>query len=400
MGFLSTIGGLIGGAIGGPIGSAIGGGLGGLGDSALGASSAKKSASTQANAATAAANAQLAMYGQTRSDQMPWLAQGGGAVNQLGYLMGINPYMPQTSPKFAMPAATKKTPYAPYNTMPKYSSGGLNSLGGYIPTSGGTNVYGGQNAGGQMVTTMGGSSGGTSTPYSTYAIGSPESNQLYGLNLMAGLAPSGGTTTGIPQGESPSGLTQIGGSSTAPSGGTQWQPNTAMGGFGSLAKPFSMADYQADPGYAFRLAEGNKALERSAAARGGLLSGAALKSTARYSQGMASQEYGNAYDRYNTNQTNLYNRLAGLSGTGQTSAGQLGQAGGNAADLYGQGLTAAAYQKATGQTAANQAWQTGLNNIGNSIGNIFGGGDSTTSGGLYGGGSGNYGNLGTINWYA
>ena len=39
-----------------------------------------------------------------------------------------------------------------------------------------------------------------------------------------------------------------------------------------------------DPGYAFRLAEGQKALERSAAARGGLISGGALKAAERYGQ--------------------------------------------------------------------------------------------------------------------
>jgi hypothetical protein len=52
-----------------------------------------------------------------------------------------------------------------------------------------------------------------------------------------------------------------------------------------------------DPGYQFRLAEGAKALERSAAARGGALGGAAMKAMARYSQGVASQEYQNAWNR-------------------------------------------------------------------------------------------------------
>lgn len=50
-------------------------------------------------------------------------------------------------------------------------------------------------------------------------------------------------------------------------------------------------DLAQDPGYAFRLAEGQKALERSAAARGGLLSGATLRGTQRFGQELASQEY-------------------------------------------------------------------------------------------------------------
>jgi hypothetical protein len=45
--------------------------------------------------------------------------------------------------------------------------------------------------------------------------------------------------------------------------------------------PFGMAQFQADPGYGFRMSEGMKALERSAAARGGLLSGATLKGIQR-----------------------------------------------------------------------------------------------------------------------
>ena len=57
---------------------------------------------------------------------------------------------------------------------------------------------------------------------------------------------------------------------------------------------FGMEQFQQDPGYAFRLAEGQKALERSAAARGGLMSGAALKAATRYGQEMGSQEFQNA----------------------------------------------------------------------------------------------------------
>jgi hypothetical protein len=60
---------------------------------------------------------------------------------------------------------------------------------------------------------------------------------------------------------------------------------------------FRAEDLQADPGYGFRLSEGLKALERSAAARGGLLSGGTGKALTRYGQDMASQEFGNAFNR-------------------------------------------------------------------------------------------------------
>jgi hypothetical protein len=107
---------------------------------------------------------------------------------------------------------------------------------------------------------------------------------------------------------------------------------------GAFAQPdafkFGTEDYQADPGYAFRLAEGQKALDRQAAARGGLISGGALKAATRYGQEMGSQEFQNAYSRaltgYNTDVARSdagYNRLASMAGMGQTSTDKIGAAG-------------------------------------------------------------------------
>lgn len=92
---------------------------------------------------------------------------------------------------------------------------------------------------------------------------------------------------------------------------------------------------QSDPGYQFRLAEGQKALERSAAARGGLNSGGTLRSLARYSQGVASDELQNAWQR----RQGAFQRLAHVAGMGQSAANTLGQFGGqyanNMSHLYG-----------------------------------------------------------------
>jgi hypothetical protein len=104
---------------------------------------------------------------------------------------------------------------------------------------------------------------------------------------------------------------------------------------GSLMKKFSLQDYVADPGYQFRLSEGMKGLDRSAAARGGLQSGSALKAAANYSQNAASQEYGNAYNRYNTDQGNQYNRLANVAGFGQTANNANAMTGMNYANQVG-----------------------------------------------------------------
>ena len=135
-----------------------------------------------------------------------------------------------------------------------------------------------------------------------------------------------------------------------------------------------------DPGYAFRLAEGNRALNQSAAARGGLISGNALKAAQRYGQEMGSQEYGNAYQRaldvYNAGvkrEATGYNRLANLAGIGQTAAGELaGQAG-----QYGANVSSLA--SATGAAQANA-----LINQGNARASAYQGYGSALGQGLQG----------------
>jgi hypothetical protein len=110
---------------------------------------------------------------------------------------------------------------------------------------------------------------------------------------------------------------------------------TALNALTPLAtnyQKFGMDQFQQDPGYAFRLSEGQKALERSAAARGGLISGNALKAMQRYGQEMGSQEYQNAFNRYQTERNAQLNPLQSLAGVGQSSANTLGQAG----QQYGQ----------------------------------------------------------------
>jgi len=129
---------------------------------------------------------------------------------------------------------------------------------------------------------------------------------------------------------------------------------------GNLMRSFSMSDYQADPGYGFRLAEGMKSLERSAAARGNLLSGGALKGITRYGQDMASNEYQNAYNRYTQNQTNQYNRLAGVAGTGQNAAQQIGQQGMQMGQNVGNTLQGIGNARASGYVGGANALTGGI----------------------------------------
>lgn len=130
---------------------------------------------------------------------------------------------------------------------------------------------------------------------------------------------------------------------------------------------FGMGDFTADPGYGFRLSEGQKALDRSAAARGGLISGGALKAATRFGQDMGSQEYTNAFNRaltgYNTDvarENQLYNRQAALAGIGQTSTNLVGQAGQNYATNAGNLITGAGAANAAGQVGMANAVTGGL----------------------------------------
>ena len=104
---------------------------------------------------------------------------------------------------------------------------------------------------------------------------------------------------------------------------------------GNLVRPFAESDFKTDPGYGFRVSEGLKALDRTAASRGGLLSGATLKGAERFNQDTASQEYQNAYNRYVGNQATQRNALAGLTGFAPTAAATM-----NAGDVaYGNQAT-------------------------------------------------------------
>ena len=128
--------------------------------------------------------------------------------------------------------------------------------------------------------------------------------------------------------------------------------------FGKYARDFGMSDFQQDPGYAFRLSEGQKVLDRSAAARGGLISGGALRAATRYGQDMGSQEYANAFNRYQTNRSNQLQPLGNLMASGQSAASNQGSAAGqygtNAGNLMMQGGQAmAAGQLGVGNTFNN-----------------------------------------------
>jgi hypothetical protein len=123
-----------------------------------------------------------------------------------------------------------------------------------------------------------------------------------------------------------------------------------------LQKGPGPVNLEEDPGYQFRLSEGQKALERSAAARGGALGGAAMKSLARFSQGLASQEYQNAWDRSRADHKTAIAGLTGLSDIGFRSSALQGANTMDAGRIGGlldlQGATTAGNMRQSGTVAA------------------------------------------------
>jgi hypothetical protein len=130
---------------------------------------------------------------------------------------------------------------------------------------------------------------------------------------------------------------------------------------GEFNRNFTLADFQQDPGYDFRMSEGQKALERSASARGGLQGGGTLKALTRYGQDYASNEYGNAYNRFNNN-TTRFNRLASLAQVGQTANSTIAQAGQANANNASSNALAAGNARASGYVGTANAINSGLNN--------------------------------------
>lgn len=167
---------------------------------------------------------------------------------------------------------------------------------------------------------------------------------------------------------------------------------TALNALTPLAtnyQKFGMDQFQKDPGYAFRLSEGQKALDASAAARGGLISGNALRAAQAYGQNMGSQEYQNAFNRYQAERNAQLNPLQSLAGVGQTTAQQLGQAGAQNAGAVGNYLTGGAAAQAAGQVGGANAITGGLSqylnyNQGNNLLSALRGGGAQSAGPSWG----------------
>jgi hypothetical protein len=134
------------------------------------------------------------------------------------------------------------------------------------------------------------------------------------------------------------------------------------GGQGGLLRNFQASDMQSDPGYQYRLAEGQKGIEQMAAARGKRMSGGHMKGISDYNQAMAGQEYGRAYDRYNQNRTSNYNMLAGQMNAGRGASGTIGNYMALAGDAGAKNLYGIGGANSAATISGNNAWNNALAN--------------------------------------
>jgi hypothetical protein len=327
----------------------IAGGLaaaGSLGGAAIASSAAGNAANAQVNAADYAANLQYqsgqnaldfqkSQWAQQQANVAPWLQTGTNAISTLDQLMGLNP----------------------------------------PGTGGGTSTIGGAS------TTAGGTTSPSLPPLQNIPGGSMYSRGIGMLNdgsTLAGRSATPGSAA-IP------GTAQPQGTAIRPGGPAPGVANGNLVPFAPWNQQFTPptdVTQQNDPGYKFRLSQGLGALENSAAARGGLLSGNTAQAEQQFGQDYASNEYNNVYQRalgqyqqnyniYENNQANQWNRLAALAGYGQTAVGQLGAAGSNASNNVTNILTGTASNIGKDVMSAGNARASGYANQGNAFGGAF-----------------------------
>lgn len=146
----------------------------------------------------------------------------------------------------------------------------------------------------------------------------------------------------------------------------EWQAETE--GYGSLLENFTGKDLYNEPGYQFRLSEGEKGINRQLAARGGWDSGSALKALDRYNQDFASNEYTDAFNRDASNKSRIYSFLSGTAGAGQSAAAtRSGMATAGANSMANTGYNFGVQAANLGMQGAD-AWNSAIQGaIGNAI---------------------------------
>lgn len=299
----------------------------GAAGSVIGGMAAGDAADAQAGASREQMAESRRQYDQTRTDQAPWRDAGSASINRLAYLLGLGGANGAGSGSGALTRDQIRA-----QLLPQYTT-----------------------------TTAGGA------PADPWGTGGPSGMAQFRNGQMGYVTDNGeGTSTWVPySSESTSTIDEAGLNAAIEQRLGAQGPGNSDGLYGSLLKKFGVEDFEADPGYAFRQSEGQKGVERSAAARGGLFSGAAGKAMTRFNQDLASQEYGNAYNRFNNDQNNVFNRLAAVSGIGQQAQSQVNAAGQNTSSAVNNALASMGNAQAAGSIGMSNAINSGIGNYNN-----------------------------------
>ena len=280
-----------------PIIGAVAGGL-------IQANSAKSAAKAQTKAADRASEVQWNMFQQSRNDQMPWLQSGSNALGYMNALLGIGGTIDQAQP---------------------------NPGGQYPPTDVG--IPGGPGSGGPGKNPIKGDDWtARQMGFAPTAIGAVRAGQQMGSQVRPPTPQAPGGTPGYP-------------------GGVQNGPSLPSVSRPTAEQAFDV--YKGSTGYQFRVNQGNQAIDRSAASRGGLKSGATLKALTEYGQGVASDEF----NRY-------LGQLGSIAGVGQSSAQNLGQQGIATGNSIAGNLTNAGNARANAANARGSAYSGIVNDLG------------------------------------
>nr|WP_321328518.1 hypothetical protein [Alcaligenes faecalis] len=321
-------------------GSAIGA-VGGIIGGMMGADASKDAARTQQQAADRATEEQRRQYDQTREDMAPWRDMGGAALNQLGYLMGIGGYGGGAgggqSQNWLTEAQIREQLTPQFTSQAPSGGSSFNNRPQYVTVYDGT---GNDQDTGRQVLFSGGQS--TASRVDEAGLNAAVQQRLQEQQAQQQAAEAAARKA------------------------AESDP-----AFGSLLRRFTMDDYLEDPGYQFRLQQGEQAINRAAAAAGRYDSGRALKDLNEFNSGLASQEFGNAYNRWNNDQTNIFNRLSGVAGTGQQATNQLAQMGQNAATNIGNIQLQAGNAAAAGKIGSANAWGGALGGVTNALAQYF-----------------------------
>ncbi len=362
------------------------------------AGAARDAGNTAAAASDRAAAGTKQMYDTTRADLAPFADSGRAATARLNALFGLGGPQP-TAPA---PAAQ------PQMIAPAYGNSGNGGNGG-VP-EGYRFMAPSMSDGGE-----GGSPGRIPGMLVDATTGQfvAEGNTAQEAMAAAGLSPQGAQQQ-VQQQPAPqmqpanAGAMPGAGSSVtpyAPPNGGVFAPAGGTDFTGATEFRLTPEQLAQTPGYQFALDQGNRAIQASSAARGGLLSGASVKAAQRFATGLADNTYmnqanvfGQNYNRAATQFGDNYNRqnnlfttnlaastalndqyftrnispLFDLAKMGANAGAVTGQIGSDSSRAAGQFITQGGVAQAAGQMQAGNAWANGIGNASNNLAYMLG----------------------------